>query len=75
MFGVVLFELLIDKTMFQDLVLEHSTYILTWVRSVRKDETDSGDDHASSALEDVKFYYRVRDKPKPQPHYTTWVPS
>ncbi|KAL8131679.1 hypothetical protein AgCh_007573 [Apium graveolens] len=36
------------KTPFQDLVQEHGADIPRWVRSVREEETESGDDPASS---------------------------
>ena len=47
-FGVLLLELLTGKTPFQDLVREHGSDIPRWVRSVREEETESGDDPASS---------------------------
>ncbi|EXC33109.1 Inactive leucine-rich repeat receptor-like serine/threonine-protein kinase [Morus notabilis] len=47
-FGVLLLELLTGKTPFQDLVQEHGSDIPRWVRSVREEETESGDDPASS---------------------------
>ncbi|KAK1390192.1 Inactive leucine-rich repeat receptor-like serine/threonine-protein kinase [Heracleum sosnowskyi] len=47
-FGVILLELLTGKTPFQDLVQEHGADIPRWVRSVREEETESGDDPASS---------------------------
>ncbi|XP_052206133.1 inactive leucine-rich repeat receptor-like serine/threonine-protein kinase At1g60630 [Diospyros lotus] len=47
-FGVLLLELLTGKTPFQDLVLEHGSDIPRWVRSVRAEETESGDEPASS---------------------------
>ncbi|CAL5354394.1 unnamed protein product [Camellia sinensis] len=47
-FGVLLLELLTGKTPFQDLVQEHGSDIVRWVRSVREEETESGDDPASS---------------------------
>ncbi|XP_059655222.1 inactive leucine-rich repeat receptor-like serine/threonine-protein kinase At1g60630 [Cornus florida] len=47
-FGVLLLELLTGKTPFQDLVQEHGSDISRWVRSVREEETESGDDPASS---------------------------
>ncbi|KAH9698709.1 protein kinase domain-containing protein [Citrus sinensis] len=47
-FGVLLLELLTGKTPFQDLVLEHGSDIPRWVRSVREEETESGDDPPSS---------------------------
>lgn len=46
-FGVILLELLTGKTPFQDLVQEHGSDIPRWVRSVREEETESGDDPAS----------------------------
>ncbi|XP_068646929.1 inactive leucine-rich repeat receptor-like serine/threonine-protein kinase At1g60630 [Aristolochia californica] len=46
-FGVLLLELLTGKTPFQDLVQEHGADIPRWVRSVREEETESGDDPAS----------------------------
>ncbi|CAN1310709.1 Inactive leucine-rich repeat receptor-like serine/threonine-protein kinase At1g60630 [Linum perenne] len=50
-FGVLLLELLTGKTPFQDLVQEHGSDIPRWVRSVREEETDSGDDPVSSGNE------------------------
>ncbi|KAI3453246.1 hypothetical protein Pfo_009909 [Paulownia fortunei] len=47
-YGVLLLELLTGKTPFQDLVQEHGSDIPRWVRSVREEETESGDDPASS---------------------------
>ncbi|OIT32386.1 PREDICTED: inactive leucine-rich repeat receptor-like serine/threonine-protein kinase At1g60630 [Nicotiana attenuata] len=47
-FGVLLLELLTGKTPFQDLVQEHGSDIPKWVRSVREEETESGDEPASS---------------------------
>ncbi|KAJ0966816.1 hypothetical protein J5N97_023733 [Dioscorea zingiberensis] len=46
-FGVLLLELLTGKTPFQDLVEQHGADIPQWVRSVREEETESGDDPAS----------------------------
>ncbi|XP_057963225.1 inactive leucine-rich repeat receptor-like serine/threonine-protein kinase At1g60630 [Malania oleifera] len=46
-FGVLLLELLTGKTPFQDLVQKHGADIPGWVRSVREEETESGDDPAS----------------------------
>ncbi|KAH1074282.1 hypothetical protein J1N35_026610 [Gossypium stocksii] len=43
-FGVLLLELLTGKTPFQDLVQEHGSDIPRWVKSVREEETESGDD-------------------------------
>ncbi|CAN4080957.1 unnamed protein product [Withania somnifera] len=47
-FGVLLLELLTGKTPFQDLVQELGSDIPRWVRSVREEETESGDEPASS---------------------------
>ncbi|KAA8532314.1 hypothetical protein F0562_032347 [Nyssa sinensis] len=47
-FGVLLLELLTGKTPYQDLVQEHGSDIPRWVRSVREEETDSGDEPGSS---------------------------
>ncbi|KAL1822293.1 hypothetical protein ACET3Z_009071 [Daucus carota] len=41
-------ELLTGKTPFQDLVQEHDADIPRWVRSVREEKTESGDDPGSS---------------------------
>lgn len=46
-FGVLLLELLTGKTPFQDLVQEHGSDIPKWVKSVREEETESGDDPSS----------------------------
>ncbi|XVF85625.1 hypothetical protein PTKIN_Ptkin17bG0131300 [Pterospermum kingtungense] len=46
-FGVLLLELLTGKTPFQDLVQEHGSDIPRWVRSVREEETESGDEPTS----------------------------
>ncbi|KAL5762869.1 hypothetical protein ACOSP7_019133 [Xanthoceras sorbifolium] len=46
-FGYLLLELLTGKTPFQDLVQEHGSDIPRWVRSVREEETESGDEPAS----------------------------
>ncbi|KAL6187339.1 hypothetical protein ACLB2K_038739 [Fragaria x ananassa] len=50
-FGVLLLELLTGKTPFQDLVQEHGSDIPRWVRSVREEETESGDEPVSSGNE------------------------
>ena len=50
-FGVILLELLTGKTPYQDLVQEHGSDIPRWVRSVREEETESGDEPASSGNE------------------------
>ncbi|WMV23100.1 hypothetical protein MTR67_016485 [Solanum verrucosum] len=47
-FGVLLLELLTGKTPFQDLVQEHGSDIPRWVKSVREEETELGDEPASS---------------------------
>lgn len=47
-FGILLLELLTGKTPFQDLVQQHGSDIPGWVRSVREEETESGDEPASS---------------------------
>ncbi|KAE8711675.1 hypothetical protein F3Y22_tig00110279pilonHSYRG00002 [Hibiscus syriacus] len=46
-FGVLLLELLTGKTPFQDLVQEHGSDIPQWVRSVREEETEFGDEPSS----------------------------
>ncbi|XP_057774008.1 inactive leucine-rich repeat receptor-like serine/threonine-protein kinase At1g60630 [Salvia miltiorrhiza] len=46
-YGVLLLELLTGKTPFQDLVEEHGSDIPKWVRSVREETTESGDEHSS----------------------------
>lgn len=43
-FGVLLLELLTGKTPFQDLVQEHGSDIPSWVKSVREEESESGDE-------------------------------
>lgn len=50
-FGVLLLELMTGKTPYQDLVQAHGSDIPSWVRSVREEETESGDDPASSGNE------------------------
>lgn len=50
-FGVLLLELMTGKTPYQDLVQAHGSDIPKWVRSVREEETESGDDPASSGNE------------------------
>ncbi|KZV38599.1 inactive leucine-rich repeat receptor-like serine/threonine-protein kinase [Dorcoceras hygrometricum] len=47
-YGVLLLELLTGKTPFQDLVQEYGSDIPRWVKSVRSETTDSGDEPASS---------------------------
>lgn len=46
-FGVLLLELLTGKTPFQDLVQEHGSDIPQWVKSVREEEAESGDEPTS----------------------------
>ncbi|GAB4850676.1 hypothetical protein Ancab_029987 [Ancistrocladus abbreviatus] len=46
-FGILLLELLTGKTPFQDLVQEHGSNIPKWVKSVREEETESGDEPSS----------------------------
>ncbi|KAI4318173.1 hypothetical protein L6164_025976 [Bauhinia variegata] len=46
-FGVLILELLTGKTPFQDLVQEYGSDIPRWVRSVREEETEAGDEPAS----------------------------
>ncbi|VFR03407.1 unnamed protein product [Cuscuta campestris] len=48
-FGILLLELLTGKTPFQDLVHQHGSDIPRWVRSVREEEADSGDEPAAAA--------------------------
>lgn len=43
-FGILVLELLTGKTPFQDFVQEYGSSIPTWVRTVREEETDSGDE-------------------------------
>ncbi|XP_008813180.2 inactive leucine-rich repeat receptor-like serine/threonine-protein kinase At1g60630 [Phoenix dactylifera] len=50
-FGVLLLELLTGKTPFHDLVEEHGADIPRWVRSVREEETESGEEPVSSGNE------------------------
>ncbi|XP_022850935.1 inactive leucine-rich repeat receptor-like serine/threonine-protein kinase At1g60630 [Olea europaea var. sylvestris] len=50
-FGILLLELLTGKTPSQDLVEEYGSDIPKWVRSVRGEETESGDDRTSSSNE------------------------
>ncbi|CAH8387260.1 unnamed protein product [Eruca vesicaria subsp. sativa] len=47
-FGVLLLELLTGKTSFQDLVHKQGSDISRWVRAVRKEETESGEELMSS---------------------------
>ncbi|CAI9774715.1 unnamed protein product [Fraxinus pennsylvanica] len=50
-FGILLLELLTGKTPSQDHVEEYGSDIPKWVRSVRGEETESGDDPTSSSNE------------------------
>ncbi|KAL2541321.1 Leucine-rich repeat protein kinase family protein [Abeliophyllum distichum] len=50
-FGILLLELLTGKTPSQELVEEYGLDIPKWVRSVRGEETESGDDPTSSSNE------------------------
>lgn len=43
-FGVLLLELLTGRTSFQDLVHEYGSDISRWVRAVREEETESGEE-------------------------------
>ncbi|VFQ87527.1 unnamed protein product [Cuscuta campestris] len=52
-FGILLLELLTGKTPFQDLVHQHGSDIPRWVRSVREEETDSGDEPAAAGGNDA----------------------
>ncbi|KAL6568784.1 hypothetical protein OROHE_003525 [Orobanche hederae] len=47
-YGVLLLELLTGKTPYRDLVQEHGSDIPMWVRSVREEEAEAGDEPASS---------------------------
>lgn len=48
-FGVLLLELLTGKTSFHDLVHKYESEISTWVRAVREEETELGEELSSSA--------------------------
>ncbi|CAA3000416.1 inactive leucine-rich repeat receptor-like serine threonine- kinase At1g60630 [Olea europaea subsp. europaea] len=50
-FGILLLELLTGKTPSQDLVEEYGSDIPKWVRSIRGEETESGDEPTSSSNE------------------------
>ncbi|KFK43377.1 hypothetical protein AALP_AA1G118300 [Arabis alpina] len=50
-FGVLLLELLTGRTPFQDLVQEYGSDITRWVRAVREEETESGEEPTSSGNE------------------------
>ncbi|XP_010533927.1 PREDICTED: inactive leucine-rich repeat receptor-like serine/threonine-protein kinase At1g60630 [Tarenaya hassleriana] len=50
-FGVLLLELLTGRTPYQDLVQEHGSDISHWVRAVREEETESGEEPTSSGNE------------------------
>ncbi|KAJ8759254.1 hypothetical protein K2173_006774 [Erythroxylum novogranatense] len=47
-FGVLILEILTGKTPFQDFVQEHNSDIPRWIRSVREEDAESGDDPPSS---------------------------
>ncbi|CAN8294330.1 unnamed protein product [Cochlearia groenlandica] len=51
-FGVLLLELLTGRTPFQDLVQEYGSDISRWVRAVREEETESGEEPTSSGNEE-----------------------
>ncbi|XP_074276113.1 inactive leucine-rich repeat receptor-like serine/threonine-protein kinase At1g60630 [Silene latifolia] len=54
-FGVLLLELMTGKTPFQDLVQEHGTDIPKWVRSVREEETESGEGSSGNETSEEKL--------------------
>lgn len=54
-FGVLLLELLTGKTPFQDLVQEHGSDIPKWVRSVREEETESGEGSSGNETSEEKL--------------------
>lgn len=58
-YGVLLLELLTGKTPFQDLVQEYGSDIPRWVKSVRAETTDSGDDPASSNEEKMNALLNI----------------
>ncbi|XP_073130605.1 inactive leucine-rich repeat receptor-like serine/threonine-protein kinase At1g60630 [Henckelia pumila] len=58
-FGVLLLELLTGKTPFQDLVQEYGSDIPRWVKSVRAETTDSGDEPASSNEEKMNALLNI----------------
>ncbi|KMT02205.1 hypothetical protein BVRB_9g206650 isoform B [Beta vulgaris subsp. vulgaris] len=54
-FGVLLLELMTGKTPFQDLVQEHGSDIPKWVRSVREEETESGEGSSGNETSEEKL--------------------
>lgn len=54
-FGVLLLELLTGKTPFQDLVQEHGSDIPKWVKSVREEETESGEGSSGNETSEEKL--------------------
>ncbi|KAH9616100.1 hypothetical protein KSS87_020176 [Heliosperma pusillum] len=54
-FGVLLLVLMTGKTPFQDLVQEHGTDIPKWVRSVREEETESGEGSSGNETSEEKL--------------------
>ncbi|KAG8382617.1 hypothetical protein BUALT_Bualt05G0096100 [Buddleja alternifolia] len=58
-YGVLLLELLTGKTPFQDLVQEYGLDIPKWVRSIREEETDSGDDPNSATEEKLSALLNI----------------
>ncbi|XP_075495426.1 LOW QUALITY PROTEIN: inactive leucine-rich repeat receptor-like serine/threonine-protein kinase At1g60630 [Primulina tabacum] len=58
-YGVLLLELLTGKTPFQDLVQEYGSDIPRWVKSVRAETTDSGDEPVSSNEEKMNALLNI----------------
>ncbi|KNA06996.1 hypothetical protein SOVF_175960 [Spinacia oleracea] len=54
-FGVLLLELMTGKTPFQDLVQQHGADIPKWVRSVREEETESGEGSSGNETSEEKL--------------------
>lgn len=54
-FGVLLLELMTGKTPYQDLVQEHGSDIPKWVRSVREEETESGEGSSGNETSEEKL--------------------
>ncbi|XP_057526763.1 inactive leucine-rich repeat receptor-like serine/threonine-protein kinase At1g60630 isoform X2 [Amaranthus tricolor] len=54
-FGVLLLELMTGRTPFQDLVEEHGTDIPKWVKSVREEETESGEGSSGNETSEEKL--------------------
>ncbi|XP_021715805.1 inactive leucine-rich repeat receptor-like serine/threonine-protein kinase At1g60630 [Chenopodium quinoa] len=54
-FGVLLLELMTGKTPYQDLVQEHGADIPKWVRSVREEETESGEGSSGNETSEEKL--------------------